>query len=217
MTATLSAALAVGFLGSAHCALMCGPLAAAGCAGPARGRAALAYLLGRAVSYAFAGALLGHAGGSLARELSWRGFQEGAILAVAAVAAARGIFLLTNLPRRGLVKLGPPRGPSRWVRTLAGWIPRRGLGLGLATGAFPCGLLGAGWALAASTQEAAGGALVMLVFSLATAPALLLPIVAARWLDRCRARLTPAWQGALWVALAVWIGARPLLDAAGCH
>lgn len=214
MIAPLLAALSLGALGSLHCTLMCGPLLVAGCSRDRR--SLLGYFAGRATSYAFFGALFGEAGRTAAVHLPAGTIQNSLLLAVAVVAAVRGLRLLLRRPRAGLVRLGTPGPWSRVARHLAALLPRHGLPLGLATGALPCGLLAGGWALAASTGHPLHGAIVMIAFSLATAPGLVAALLAARPLGRLGARLTPAWQGALWCALAIWIGARPLMDHA-CH
>ena len=195
----LITAFVFGLLGSFHCALMCGPLALAGCTGR---RATFGYFAGRALIYAFAGALFGALGEHAQHRLPIGAIQTGLLLAVAMLALVKGIRLL--LPRSDLVQLRRP--PSPAGQLFARLLPRRGLALGLATGVLPCGFLAGGWALAASTGDALSGALVMLVFALAT-----LPSLAASLLVAGRFRPTPAVAGMLWCALAVWIALRPLL------
>jgi sulfite exporter TauE/SafE len=212
--ASLFAALALGFLGSLHCILMCGPLAVAGCRGRRAGTpGAPGYFGGRLVSYAFAGAIFGQLGAHAACTLSLPAIQRVLLLAVGALAIARGIRLL--LPRRSaeLVRLGRrSEAAPTTTRLLAALLPRRGLALGLATGVLPCGLLASGWALAAAAGHPLGGALVMIAFCLATTPALLVTVVAATPLAALRRAASPAWQGALWCALGIWIGVRPLFE-----
>lgn len=214
MIAPLLAALSLGLLGSLHCTMMCGPLLVAGCSGERR--SSLGYFAGRATSYALAGALLGEAGRSVAVRLSDSMVQDGLLLVVSLAAAARGLRLLLARRHGGIVGIRACGLLSRMTRAVAALLPRRGLGLGLATGVLPCGLLAGGWALAASTGHPLHGAAVMFGFSLATLPGLSGALLAARPFARFCARLTPAWQGALWCALAVWIGMRPLWDHA-CH
>lgn len=202
----LMTAFVFGFLGSFHCALMCGPLALAGCT---TRRTTFGYFAGRAIVYAFAGALFGSLGEHAQHRLPIGAVQTGLLLAVAVLALIKGVRLL--LPRHDLVPLRKP--PSRVGELLARVVPRRGLALGLATGVLPCGFLAGAWALAASTGNPLSGALVMIVFSLAT-----LPSLAASLLVRARFRPTPAVAGVLWCALALWIGLRPLLaHAHGGH
>ena len=83
---------------------------------------------------------------------------------------------------------------------------------------MPCGLLLPAWALAAGTATATSGALVMTIFSLATLPGLLVPLVGRRIFQQMIARLPSYVYGLAWCALALWIAARPLLRATGhCH
>jgi sulfite exporter TauE/SafE len=207
---SLLAAAGVGLLGGAHCAFMCGPLIAAGCRG--RGaRAGAAYLGGRLLSHATAGAIFGALGIEAMRALSGSTLPLLLLGAVATALLARGVTLLLP-PRPVLATLGRgPRLGSRVAAFAASLVPRRALPLGLATGVLPCGLLAGAWALAAATANPLEGALVMTTFSLASAPGLALALLVAL---RAR-RLTPftsrALQGALWCALAVFVGIRPIL------
>jgi uncharacterized protein len=202
----LMTAFVFGLLGSFHCALMCGPLALAGCS---TRRTTFGYFAGRALVYACAGALFGSLGEHAQHRLPIGAVQTGLLLAVAGLALLKGIRLLW--PRSELVQLRKP--PSPLGQMLARVLPRRGLALGLATGILPCGFLAGAWALAASTGNALSGALTMVAFSLATLPALAASLLVAR-----RWRPKPALAGMLWCALALWIGLRPLLmHAHGGH
>ena len=214
-------ALATGALGSAHCAAMCGPLAVAGCSGKEglSPRRTAGYFVGRTLAYGTVGAVLGHLGHH-ALCLLPMGVLEGiAITLVAGSAAYRGFTLLRpkKEPAPRLTRLRARR-PSSILGLVAEIVPRRGLGLGLATGIMPCGLLFPAWALAAGTATAPGGALVMTIFSFATLPGLLVPVAGRRIFQQLIARLPGYVYGVAWCALAVWIAARPLLRATGhCH
>lgn len=216
MTATLLGALALGLLGSLHCAGMCGPLVLAGATrGGATSTGSLFnYLLGRLCSYAFAGAVLGHIGERALHRLPLPTLQ--AVLAGVLVAFALW---------QGYRSLAPSRGPSpfpeRTRRSFAVWVarllPTRGLGLGLATGFLPCGLLVPAWLFAASSSSAARGALTMAAFWAATAPALVAPLLLVR-LGRKHRMPTGRWaQGAGWLLLAIWLAVRPLLASSHHH
>lgn len=217
----LVTALATGALGSAHCAAMCGPLVVAGssCGEGTSPRAAAAYFAGRLLSYASVGAVLGHVGGHALSVLP-TGAIEGAAAAVVALAMAhRGFALLRgSRPVEPLISLRTKRARSPLLTLLGQLWPRRGLGLGLATGVLPCGLLLPAWALAAGTASAPAGALVMAAFSVATLPGLVVPLAGRRLLQRALARLPRVAYGVAWCALAAWVGLRPLLVASGrCH
>ena len=227
LESAIMTALATGTLGSAHCAAMCGPLAVAGCsAGDTLSpRRVVGYFLGRMIAYTTVGAVLGHLGNHALCLLPMGALEAIAITLVAGAAAYRGITLLRRkAPAPPLVQLaGKRRGaketrPSTLLGLVAELAPRRGLGLGLATGIMPCGLLLPAWALAAGTASAPAGAAVMAVFSLATLPGLIVPLAGRRLLQRIVARLPASTYGVAWCALALWIAARPLLRATGhCH
>jgi sulfite exporter TauE/SafE len=181
MTPSLAlGAFALGFLGSAHCAAMCGGFALSG-AGPARpGREWLAAVAslhgGRVTSYATAGAAIGALGGAPASWLA-SSTAHGAALAVACIILfATGVRLsgLAGLP----VNLGLARGVGRLAVRAAGRIgpprtsPRR-FALGALWGWAPCALVYAALPIALVSGSAAAGALVMACFALGTLPALL--------------------------------------------
>ena len=217
----LAAALATGVVGSVHCAAMCGPLAVAGCTRANRiARAdAAGYFAGRFVSYALAGAVLGQLGAHALCRLPVGAAQAVATVAVALAAAWRGVVLLRQRRPRAAPRLPPAPRPAAaradaWLLSL---FPRRGLGLGLATGVLPCGMLLTGWTLAASSGSGPGGALVMATFSLATLPGLLAPLAGRRIVQRALDRLPAAAYGAAWLVLAAWLAARPLLSTVHHH
>jgi sulfite exporter TauE/SafE len=214
-------AMATGALGSAHCAAMCGPIAVAGCsrAEAVSARDAASYFLGRAAAYTTVGAVLGHLGRHALCILPMGTLEAVAIAAVAIAAAWRGLGLLRGKNSgEGLVTLKRKPGRSPLLTLVAELWPRRGLGLGLATGVMPCGLLVPAWALAAGTASATSGAAVMAAFSVATLPGLVVPLAGRRLVQRVVERLPQAAFGVLWCALAAWIAVRPLLVAKGyCH
>lgn len=220
-------ALATGGLGSAHCAVMCGPLAVAGCsAGDTLSpRRVAGYFLGRMMAYTTMGAILGHLGHHALCLLPMAAIEAIAITLVAGAAAYRGITLLRRraaspklLELTARRRATPAARSSSLLGLVSELAPRRGLGLGLATGVMPCGLLLPAWALAAGTASAPVGAAVMAIFSLATLPGLIVPLVGRRLVQRVTARLPASTHGLIWCALALWIAARPLLRATGhCH
>lgn len=209
------AALSMGFLGSLHCSAMCGPLAAAGCVGQGRGRAALGYFAGRLVGYATVGALVGQLGQHALCLLPMEHAENVAVALTAIPAAARGLKILVA-PKETAAFVPLRRGkPSALIRTVASLMPRRGLGLGLVTAVLPCGLLVAAWTLAASTASPRLGALVMALLALSSVPGLLFPMIGAGFVSK-HLRMKPWLEGALWCALAAWLALRPLWVAAHC-
>ena len=173
--ALVLAGIAMGVASSPHCALMCG----APCTAFTQGRrlASTGFHLGRIAGYAAAGAVV--AGGVSALGTWSR-----------AVPALQPLWLLVHLAflLLGLWWLFSGRMPARLLRD--GAVPIRfehrrlhvvrASGIGLAWVAWPCGALQGALLLAALANGAAGGALVMGGFALASLPAL----GAAPWLWR---------------------------------
>jgi sulfite exporter TauE/SafE len=216
----LLTAAAAGFVGSLHCAAMCGPLAMA--AGMPGGRfeasATGQYLAGRFVSYAAVGALMGALGAHALCRLPVQPAQWIAVALVAGAAAWRGISLLRA--RRAPAAPAPVGIGKRRVGLAArlyARLPRRAGALGLVTGVLPCGMLVPAWALAATSARADVGALVMLVFAAASLPGLLLPLVSRGALARVTRRMPAFVPGLAWCALAAWIALRPLLGSVHHH
>lgn len=197
MIALLGSVLTASFLGSLHCAGMCGPIAATaltpltierrGPASPAVrpraglggccGRPSVSYHLGRLVSYATLGALAGGIGGTF--DLA------GAVVGLSRPAAViAGVLLIAG----GLAALAAHvgiRSPDTGLgRLLAAWLPRlhrpfakltpsvRSGAIGLLTALLPCGWLWAFLLVSTATGEPLTGAAVMAAFWLGTVPAL---------------------------------------------
>jgi uncharacterized protein len=171
--------------GVTHCSGMCGPFvlmrvmqnsATCGSAAPSTlqrlGQAALwRYHLGRATTYSALGAAAASAAGVA---LDWVGFRWVVVAILSAAAIYAG---LTALHAAGLINgsttaLFHRIVPSRAAR-LVGWASRIGeYHLGVALGFLPCGIVYGALAAAASTGDAATGALAMAGFALGTAPGL---------------------------------------------
>ena len=180
----LAAAFGLGFVGSVHCAQMCGPIVLAYSlpmgGQPLRGQAIAhaAYNGGRLTTYAVLGAAAGAAGGAIDVVGRFAGFAHAAAL-------AGGVLLvLFGLVQAGAVA-GATRAGARCVapasaRRLSGlsarWLQAPGAGrklsLGLVLGLLPCGLVYAALLQAMTTGSLAGGAASMGAFGLGTAPAL---------------------------------------------
>jgi sulfite exporter TauE/SafE len=131
----------------------------------------LVYHGARVAVYAALGAVVGAVGSllDLAGRVTILGAIVGIILGLAVLAMGLGYAgLLPGIARE--------RGTRWWGRT-AGWALRRpGLSgaalLGALNGLLPCGLVYGALLVAASTGSAGGGALCMVVFGVATFPAL---------------------------------------------
>jgi hypothetical protein len=167
-----------GVLGSGHCIGMCGPftLVIGASAQPLANLLRQAvYTVGRIMTYAMLGAVVGFGGSRLADSI------PGVVNVPAILAIAAGLFLLYQ----GLVAAG-------WLHAvpiaagvpcfaggfLATFLTRPGLRnvllAGLLTGFLPCGLVYAFLALAGSSASLIGGASIMAVFGLGTAPVMIL-------------------------------------------
>jgi sulfite exporter TauE/SafE len=169
VTLPLATALALGLVGSLHCAGMCGPLALAlpvagkGTTGFLLGR--VAYNLGRVVTYAALGGVFGLAG----QGLLLAGLQRW-------VSITLGVLLIVGLLLSRRVSLAPPvvRLVGALKTRMAGLLQRRSflaLGvLGLLNGLLPCGLVYVACAGAAATGGWLTGAGYMAVFGLGTVP-----------------------------------------------
>lgn len=183
-------ALLLGLAGSVHCVAMCAaPSAAAvrACTGAGRGRDAWsAFHVGRLVGYALAGAVAAASVGALARWSAWSPALRPLWTLLHIAALALGLWLLVRgrqpewLERvgRGAQRSAAPAG-SGWQRVHG---PAKAGAAGLAWVAWPCGLLQSALMVAALANSAAGGAAVMGVFAVASAPALgLAPWLWGRW------------------------------------
>lgn len=216
----LASVIVLGLVGSLHCALMCGPLIGGGAtAERSRSRGALRYLSGRFAGHVLAGAVMGQLGSQASGLLSRSGLQLALLLTIAAFMLLRGLRLVFSAQRTpsDLVPLRRRPERSRLRAFGASLLPRRALPLGLATSVLPCGLLAAGWALAAAAAHPVHGAMVMAAFSIATAPGLVAALLVGMRIAHLARRLSPRWQGALWCALGLLVGLRPLFDRAhGC-
>ncbi len=219
MTPLLAAAAgaALGAASGFHCIAMCGPLAATACAKREGGvdKASTAqYLGGRAIGYSAIGAIAGAMGAPIASGTSGGVLRVVVAAMVAGVLATRAIAWLRPAGKAPLVPLRL-RKPGRRLTAAFGrilpFLPRRGLGLGLATAIFPCGALFGGVVAAAGAGSAALGALTMLAFALASAPLLMVPaIVGARIPERLREGWGKRVAAVALLAVAVWVVATPV-------
>ena len=196
----------LGLLNLAHCAGMCGPLAAAGCKHAGRS-GLLRYQLGRALAYGFAGAMCGHIGRALSlyTSLRWASWVFAALTAGACLFTARELLRRESA---GLVPLRLRRSRS-WLQTLFALLPRDPLALGLLSLLLPCGLLATALLAAVATGTAANGAAFMAAFAATSGSALL----SASWLAQQLPRLSlSARRGlaCLLVAGALVTIARPI-------
>jgi hypothetical protein len=165
-------ALALGLVGSLHCAAMCGPLQLAVPAppgGPGRfiaGR--VIYQLGRITTYC----LLGVAAGWVGRSLWLAGLQRWLSMALG-VAILLGFFL-----SRKMALSAPVVRMVAWLKTaMAAQLRQRGFRslalLGMLNGLLPCGLVYVALAGAVARGTLLNGVIYMAWFGLGTTPTML--------------------------------------------
>ena len=166
----------LGFLGSVHCLGMCGPLAmGVSHAGPSHWGSilsrALLYNLGRAITYAILGLLIG----SIAQQFLASGWQQNISIAAGIILILLFLFALT--PETILQKSVLYRNNlHKWQAQLGQWMQKWGqssaLVLGLLNGLLPCGLVYIALAGALAFATAWQSALFMFIFGIGTLPAL---------------------------------------------
>ncbi|HXQ31165.1 MAG TPA: sulfite exporter TauE/SafE family protein [Steroidobacteraceae bacterium] len=220
---TIGAALAAGFAGSAHCAVMCGGIAsAAGASFGAGARrplgAALAFNGARLACYAAVGAALAATLGSLASAAPIPQLALGARLLAALLLAGLAVRLVTGRDLLGAERLGY----LAWsrLRPAFGHAARlppllRPAALGALWGFMPCGLVYSVLLVAAATGRPLTGALTMLAFGAGTLPAMVGLTLGASTLGgvlgRPAARCT---AGILILAAAAWTVAGAVIHPA---
>jgi len=171
----------VGLLGGVHCVGMCGGIIGALSVqgvGRAPWRLHLAYNLGRIVSYAMAGALVGSLGGLGLAFGPLASTQLAFYVLANVMLVALGIYLMGFTRILGFAERF---GHGLWRRLqplTARFLPartiRQAFPLGMLWGWLPCGLVYSVLTTALVSGSAARGALAMLVFGLGTLPNLLL-------------------------------------------
>lgn len=228
----LGAALAAGLLGSSHCALMCGGIAAGSGIGLPREQALAAALrinLARVASYALAGLLVGGFGHGLLQVVQVDAVQLGMRMAVGAVLV---LVALRMLDTGGGLRWLPNPGVGLWRRlapltrrVMPARTPVRQLALGVLWGWLPCGLSGSLLLAAWFSADPLQGALLMGAFGAGTLLTMLpLAWSGARLLPGRTSRTlagTATLAAGLLTIAAPWLVALPamhrLLAALGCR
>jgi hypothetical protein len=181
MLSELGVAFGFGFVGSVHCAQMCGPIVLSySLASPGAPRSlALShafYNLGRTLTYTLLGAIAGTAGGMIGSAANLVGVEKGAMLVAGVLMVIGGLMMSGLIPSGGLLRIGGTGLSARLFhgagRLISSPHPASKLGLGLVLGLLPCGLLWAAMLKAAGTGSPLNGALTMAAFGLGTAGAL---------------------------------------------
>ena len=213
----LAAAFATGLLGSAHCLGMCAGISGLYAAGASVAALrfqlplAIAYNVGRVLSYAFLGVVVALIGKTAVAAIpSLAGpirLVSGILIAVVGLQVAFNLRLLAPVEKVGALIW------SRLAPRATGLLPAttvpKALGLGLLWGWLPCGLVYSVLLIAATTAEATSGALVMIVFGLGTMPAMILTGLSAAKVAAFASRNRVA-SGLLIVVLGVATMAMPV-------
>ncbi len=219
------AALAMGFLGSAHCVVMCGGIVGAlsqGSPSPSMGRLGrgdprgiarsllhqLTLSAGRIATYGGFGLVAG-AGGMILGELLGPLGARSIRVAFGLLMVGVGLYLAgwwAGIARIETAGLGIWRRVSPLLATLQpadrAW---KRFAQGAIWGWLPCGLVYAALAGAATSGSARRGALYMICFGAGTLPALLATgLVAERVTGLARSRSTRVVAGVFLIAFGLW-------------
>lgn len=224
--------LAAAFIGSPHCAGMCGGFVcfvSGEASGPRRWLAQAAYHGGRLLSYLLLGAAAGALGAGIERAGASAGVGRAAPIGAGILMLAWGGARLAHAMGVGSDRAGTGVRPggahalaSRLLapamRALRAWHPTtRGLAIGILTTLIPCGFLYAFVAIAAGTGSPAGGLLVMGAFWVGTVPVLAaLGVAADRAVGVLRLRL-PVLSALLLIVLGLLTLAGRLRPIEGRH
>lgn len=188
------AAAALGFLGSAHCAGMCGGFFML--AGRGQLSRQSQYLFGKTLSYAVLGTVAGSLGAGVAMLVP---FRTGLSIAAGILLILIGLAWIGILPTASKIS----RLQAKVAGQLGRVLRRTGKGapflIGLSNGMLPCGLLYGGLGLAASTLDPVSGAATMTSFGLGTIPGLIAFGIVARKLSHPALRNSQVLGGVLMV------------------
>lgn len=214
----LSAALVTGLLGSAHCFGMCGGISglfavnASVVALRAQLSKAVAYNVGRVLTYAFLGAIVAMLGqgtvAAIPRLAAPVRLVSGILIILIGLQVAfnwRIFAVVENAGAKLWQKIAPAARNLVPVETLA-----QALGLGLIWGLLPCGLVYSVLLIAATTAEPATGGMVMIAFGLGTMPAMIATGISASKLAQFMSNRR-LWIGLLIVVLGIATIAMPVM------
>jgi sulfite exporter TauE/SafE len=173
MSVNLWMALSIGILGSLHCVGMCGPIAIMV---PGDGNkfwsSSLLYHLGKIMSYATVGAIIGVIGQGIA----FAGMQSW--LSIAMGLGMLAVVLLSIPVEAQVIKLPLAKRFYQYISSRLNYQlkqnpSRTGLSIGFLNGFIPCGLVYLAVAGAITMKSWWEGALFMILFGLGTMPALI--------------------------------------------
>lgn len=186
--------LSVGFLGSFHCAGMCGPIALAlpGAGDERKKQLAgkLAYNIGRTLTYSMMGAGVGAIGGTFASN----GWQS--LVSILSGVLILIVVLLLNQRTSMLLNSRMAAVTHRFKSAFGRLFRKKGIHalflIGTVNGVLPCGFVYLALAGAATTHSSIQGAAYMALFGLGTVPMMLfislsgsiISLSARRWINR---------------------------------
>lgn len=210
MITLLGTVFVASFLGSLHCAGMCGGVVAFVAGAPGQKsvtRTQTAYHLGRLLSYSIIGLVAGGFGAVLDLGGEAIGLGRFAIVLAGSVMIAYGVVLLLRVRGRQ-VKLPVPGFLQRFYQAgfqkVAGLTPTwRGGALGMLTALLPCGWLYLFAAGAAATGSPLWGALSMAVFWAGTVPVLAALGVGVKKLSGPLQKHVPSFSAVLLVVVGL--------------
>jgi len=192
----LAAAFATGFLGSAHCLGMCGGISGLFSAGATVAALktqlplAIAYNLGRVLSYALLGVLVATIGASVVSVIPDIAgpvrLASGLLIILIGLQVAFNWRLLVAIERAGAglwSRIAPHT--KSFIPATSVW---KAAGLGVFWGGLPCGLVYSALLLATTTMSPVNGGLVMIAFGLGTMPAMVLSGLSAARLSAFMSR-----------------------------
>jgi sulfite exporter TauE/SafE len=200
-------ALSVGFLGSFHCAGMCGPIALAlpGSNGSMlsllTGR--LAYNLGRGVTYSLLGIIVGLLGHSF----SIRGWQSDLSIFSGVLII---LFVLISNKRFLSFLNGKLVGVSFFFKQKLGILMKRHsvgslFAVGLLNGILPCGFVYLALAGAATTKGPMEGAVYMFLFGIGTLPIMLILALSGSFISLKARNFINKLSPVIAIALAIFL------------
>jgi hypothetical protein len=186
MSPEILAAFFVGLVGSLHCIGMCGPIAIAlpvpDSSNLSFFTGRILYNLGRVVTYAFLGAVLGLVGSKIALA----GFQQVVSIVIGVV-----IIIAVLLPQKYknffaqhpvIQKLAHPLKSNIGVLFKKGTFSAMFL-IGILNGFLPCGLVYVALAGAIASGDSISGAAVMILFGFGTVPAMFTASVFGKFIN----------------------------------
>lgn len=209
-TALIISAITIGFLGSFHCIGMCGAIALSlpvqNLQGWKKSAGIILYNLGRIVTYALLGGLLG----SIGNAFNLWGWQQAISIALGTLLVIACIVAISN-SRIGKQGKWMNVWSEKIINLLAPLFKSKKVGtpffIGLLNGLLPCGLVYMAIAGAVATHHTLDGMLFMASFGLGTAPIMIAAcysgqFIPIKWRNYLR-KATPIIMGSMGLILVL--------------